>query len=218
MVSSISSHLRSMSRYLDREAVDSLVGGYGSSGESSSEEPLFHSPYFGRKRGTKVLDSDSEQEEASKSPVRKKKMAIRNKFRESMKAIERESLSANKVSDPIVGGATNGLEVEKAAGGQQGGGEIGGGETGDGEIVQNEKNGDQIALLMEEVRTGNKMLVQLTNRVKKTEKRLKQVENQLRSSESCSSAGSTPKHSRKREVPDEVRVCIVDETGTYVIH
>jgi hypothetical protein len=178
------------------EAMDSIVGRYGG---TSDEEPLFHSPRSRRKR-SRVLNSDTEcdDDEPSpvRSPVRRKKKngtsaihaaAIRRKFHSSMSAIGIERESAN--GD---GGENGG----------QGGDEIGR------EHTNEEGSGDQIALLMQEVKAGNKMLVELTNRVKKNEKRLKEVENRIKNnSESCSSAGSTPKQSRKRDVPDEVRVC-----------
>ena len=199
--------------------MDSLVGRYYSSEGSSDEGPLFQSPHSRRKRGTNVLDSDSEGDEPHaqppKSPVRKKKKgvsAIRDKFRESMKAIEKEKQSGSRSSDPEgsgTSGGTSGLEVENADGaGQQDGGEI----------ENLDHNGNPMSLLMKEVKAGNKMLMELTNRVKKNEKRLKVVENEPRkSSESCSSSGSTPKQSRKRDVPDEVRVCVLRLGGTILL-
>lgn len=70
-----------------------------------------------------------------------------------------------------------------------------------------EKNETLVTELVDEVKKSNKLLLSLANRVKKTEKRLKEVENQLKKN-SDSSPGSTPKRtsSRKRDVPDEVRV------------
>lgn len=62
--------------------------------------------------------------------------------------------------------------------------------------------------VMVEVRKTNKLLVGLVRRVKKQDKRLKQVESQLKKTCDSYTPGSTPKRSRKKEVPDEVRVSV----------
>ena len=184
-----------MSRYLDMEAIDSLVG------ESSDEEALYHSPRSQRKRSAiNLLASDTDSEdEYCKSPVRRRKKgsgssAIRKKFRANMNAIERENPRASANSGPGTSGGgssdpgTSGNASSDPGKSGNGSSDLGmsgngsdpgtgrneanlldGGEIVGEAPVQDHEDGDQIALLMEEVKTGNRMLVQLTNRVKKTE-------------------------------------------------
>lgn len=61
---------------------------------------------------------------------------------------------------------------------------------------------------MEEVKKGNKILSSLVRSVKRHDERLKALETELKKNSSPSSGtpGSTPKRSRRSEVPDEVRV------------
>lgn len=76
------------------------------------------------------------------------------------------------------------------------------------QLQSNKENVDDSGhqALMSEVQKSNKLLLCLVNRVKKTEKRLKEVEDHLKNSpNSSSSSGSTPTR-RKRDVPGEVRV------------
>ena len=67
--------------------------------------------------------------------------------------------------------------------------------------------------VLKEVQKSNKLLLTLVHRVEKTERRLKVVEDKL-TNESTSSSGadSTPSRkcsSKKKDVPDEVRVCVL---------
>lgn len=69
-----------------------------------------------------------------------------------------------------------------------------------------ESNAGATNLLMDEVKRSNKILLSLVSRVKKTEKRLKDVEEQLKKTPDNSSPGSTPRRVRQKDVPEEVRV------------
>ena len=61
--------------------------------------------------------------------------------------------------------------------------------------------------LVKEMKRNNELLLDILDRVKKTEGRLRVVENQLKD-HVPSSSSSTPAKQRFREVPDEVRVSI----------
>jgi len=71
-----------------------------------------------------------------------------------------------------------------------------------------ESNAGATTLLMDEVKRSNKILLSLVSRVKKTEKRLKDVEEQLKKTPDNSSSGSTPRRIRQKDVPEEVRVSL----------
>lgn len=71
---------------------------------------------------------------------------------------------------------------------------------------QAEKNGSN-SELVKEMKRNNELLLDILDRVKKTEGRLRVVENQLKD-HVPSSSSSTPAKQRFREVPDEVRVSI----------
>ena len=66
----------------------------------------------------------------------------------------------------------------------------------------------QISMLQEMKKT-NKILSNLTNRVKGTEKRLTDIENQLSQPSASSTDTATPKRNKKADVPDGVRVSYV---------
>lgn len=148
------------------------------------------------RRKHRALDSDSESgDDYSVSPVRS---PVRPKKKGS------SALRASAIRRKYRSGMS---AIER---------ETNGGDEIESRLENEEESGDKIVLLMQEVKAGNKMLVELTNRVKKNEKRLKDVENRIKNNpESCSSAGSTPKHSRNRDVPDEVRVCMIMVVDGY---
>lgn len=70
------------------------------------------------------------------------------------------------------------------------------------DVLQGRHRPEQNDTLVKEVRRSNELLLSLVERVKKTEKRLKVVETQLKNPASSS---ATPSRT-KRDVPDEVRV------------
>ena len=77
--------------------------------------------------------------------------------------------------------------------------------------MTNKTNNDNNDSLLKEVKRNNKILLSLVGRMKKTEKRLKDVEEQLKKtsdSASNSSCGSTPRRLRQKVVPEEVRVSL----------
>ena len=61
--------------------------------------------------------------------------------------------------------------------------------------------------LLEELKKTNAIMMDLAKKVKATERRVRDMEVEIKSQSSSSS--STPKRSRKRDVPDEVRVSSV---------
>ncbi len=181
-----------MSYFIDREAAvvddsrkdDSLLSGEdddlasSSSSEGSDQDiSLVRSiPLPQRKRSSHVLGS-SEDEDHSKHS-KKKKRAIPTRPRRPLSQKFDASVNPGR-RDSVTPAITN-----KENGAEQ---------------------------LVDEVKRSNKILRCLVDRVKKTEKRLKEVEDQLKKTSdnltsSNSSCGSTPKISRKKDVPEEVRV------------
>ena len=68
--------------------------------------------------------------------------------------------------------------------------------------------------ILEELQKTNDVIKELVSKVKKTDKRVRAMEEQLKAgASSSSSSSSTPKRNRSRDVPDEVRVsrfCLFD--------
>ena len=68
--------------------------------------------------------------------------------------------------------------------------------------------------VMDEIKKGNKLLHSLVKSVREHEKRLQAVEAEVKNAAS-STPGATPRRSRTREVPDEVRVSKINEGNAH---
>lgn len=80
-------------------------------------------------------------------------------------------------------------------------------------LKDKKKQGGKDDEVMCELKEMNKILLSLSERMKKTEKRMKTMEEKITSTSPSSSSCVTPKSSRKKDVPQEVRVSF---TGWYV--
>ena len=63
--------------------------------------------------------------------------------------------------------------------------------------------------VLKAIRKSNRLLADLVDRADKTERRLKLVEKKLDASNADSTPSSSRRRSTKRDVPDEVRVCLM---------
>lgn len=176
-----------MSAFLDREALDTSPGCEGDEEEEMSDDPDLNSyskKFRGRKsncRGNPLVESESEEEDRCQGSAR----------RSLLPQMKRNSSSQQSNSTPSINEGSSSQQSNSTPSIDQ----------------SNKENAPNVQQLMSEVKRSNELLVGLVSRVKRNEKRLKDVENHLKNSDaSGSSSGSTPKR-RKRDVPDEVRVC-----------
>lgn len=83
-------------------------------------------------------------------------------------------------------------------------------------LKDKKKQGGKDDGVMCELKEMNKILLSLSERMKKTEKRMKTMEEKITSTGPSSSSCVTPKSSRKKDVPQEVRVSFTGWYGTYI--
>ena len=187
----VSSHAQ---RYLDMEAVEAAFSG-GESTDASEEYPITtprpRSAASSKKRKGKgkhrIMSSDSESDKEKEDSEEEQ---VKDSEDESIDGEEKDQLQGKESTQDQVGQRqqSNNSDSSNSA-------------------VTNES-------VMDEIKKGNKLLHSLVKSVREHEKRLQAVEAEVKNAAS-STPGATPRRSRTREVPDEVRVSKINEGNAH---